>query len=107
MSPEEKIAIQQLVVEQLQADAERHPTLLLDTLLSGDGVSLVVSIIAQQEALARGRAAILGRLLALFQPVKHPEAPPTPASVADVFAAMAPAERNKILMAAMTAQERE
>jgi hypothetical protein len=87
MTPEEKVAVQQLVVEQLQADAERHPTLLLDTLLSGDGAALVVSILAQQEAQARHRATILGRLLGYFKPPPEVTAAPTSADIAALVAA--------------------
>jgi len=102
MTQDEKVAIQTLIVERLQADAERHPTLLIDTLLSGDGVALVHSIVAQEEALARNRAAILGRLLAVFKPAEPPAARP---SVAEQFAALTPEQRNAVLLAAMTPQE--
>ena len=109
MTVEEKVAIQTLVVQRLQGDAERHPTLLLDALLSGYGIALVHSIVAQEEAQARQRAAILARLLALFQPPPErytgtpPPAPPP--STAERFAAMTPAERSQVVYAAMAPQE--
>jgi hypothetical protein len=80
MTVEEKVAIQNLVLQHLQGDAERHPTLLLDALLSGDGIALVHSIVAQEETQARQRAQILTRLLGLFQPPpeRYTGKPPPP-----------------------------
>jgi hypothetical protein len=70
MTREELLAIQTVVVEQLQRDAQEHPTLLVDTLLDGDGWGLIHRALSQQEAFAlqqeafaRGRADTLRRLL--------------------------------------------
>jgi len=90
MSPEERVAIQTVVVETLQAESQRVPTLLIDTLLSGDGYQLVHQILAQQAAAARQRADTLGELLRRMTaaatpaepPAAEPPSPPPPAPAA-------------------------
>jgi hypothetical protein len=80
MTAEERLAIQTVVVEQLQRDAQEHPTLLVDTLLDGDGWGLIHRVLSQQEAYARGRADTLRRLLQtlLTERMPPPSAGPPP-----------------------------
>jgi len=72
MSPDEKLAVQTVVVEYLQsATTEERKTLLLDVLLSGDGYSLVHHVLSQQAAYAQRRADTLNHLLRALQ-AEHP-----------------------------------
>jgi hypothetical protein len=63
LTPDDKGTIQTIVVKFLERESENHPTLLLDTLLSGDGWALVHTILQQQEAYSRQMADTLRRLL--------------------------------------------
>jgi len=74
MSPDEKLAVQTVVVEFLQSTAQDQKTLLLDVLLSGDGHSLVHHVLSTQAAYAQRRADTLNHLLRALQ-AEHP--PPT------------------------------
>jgi len=71
MSPDEKLAVQTVVVEFLQSTAQEQKTLLLDVLLSGDGHSLVHHVLSQQAAYAQRRADTLNHLLRALQ-AEHP-----------------------------------
>lgn len=81
MSPDEKLAIQTTIVQFLERASKDHPTLLVDTLLSGDGWNLVHAVLAREEAYARGRAQTMHALLgAILQDRTPPAAPPPPPS---------------------------
>jgi hypothetical protein len=79
MTTEERLAIQTVLVEQLQAEAREHPTLLVDALLAGDGWALVYRVMSQQEAHARQRAETLRHLLGAMAAEGRREGPPGPA----------------------------
>jgi len=66
------------VVRALQAASQDAPTLLIDTLLSGDGYQLVHHVLSQQEAAARQRADGLAELLRLLVAAATPVEPPAP-----------------------------
>jgi hypothetical protein len=76
MSPEERVAIQTVVMHVLGAEKERVPTLLIDTLLNGDGYQLVHQILAQQAAAARQQADTLSELLRRMTASATPAEPP-------------------------------
>ena len=80
MTSDERLAVQRVVVEQLQRDAQEHPTLLIDTLLSGDGWHLVHGVLMHQETAARVRADTLRSLLQslMKEHMPQPAAPPPP-----------------------------
>lgn len=91
MSPEERMALQGVVVEYLQSRAQEQPTLLVDTLLSGDGYSLLYQVLSKLSLEARQRAGALGHLLQLLmtergiatgairsRPNEGPSIPPEP-----------------------------
>jgi len=89
MTPDERLAMQTIVVEQLQRDAQEHPTLLIETLLSGDGWRLVHRTLESQEAYARGRADTLRHLLQTLiaerMPQAQAQAPPMTAPSAPLY----------------------
>jgi hypothetical protein len=80
LTPDDKATVQQIVVKFLERESENHPTLLLDTLLSGDGWQLVHTVLSQQEAYSRQMADTLRRLLNGMLPDRMPpqQAPPGP-----------------------------
>jgi hypothetical protein len=88
MSPDEKLAVQTVVMEYLQASTADHPTLLFDVLLSGDGHTLVHHVLSTQAAYAQRRADTLNHLLRAITIERPPvasqapqEPPPVPGRV--------------------------
>jgi len=76
MTVDDKLAVQAELVAALTANQQQHPTLLLDTLLAGDGVNLVQRILASLEITARQRAERLGGLLRLVRAELQPPSEP-------------------------------
>lgn len=79
MSPDEKLAVQTVVMEFLQGNAQERPTLLCDVLLSGDGMALVHQVLSSQAAYAQRRADTLNHLLRAIVAEHPPVAPQAPA----------------------------
>jgi hypothetical protein len=72
MTPEQKLQIQALVMEHLQASVKEQPTMLADVLLSGDGFQFLSRLIQTHEFAARQRAQIFNDLLQAIRGVAPP-----------------------------------
>src|SRR5262245_31063883 len=72
MTPEQKLQIQALIVQHLQAAAEEHPTMLVDVLLSGDGFNFLNRFLQTEEFAARSRAQALNTLLQAVRQLAPP-----------------------------------
>jgi len=72
MTPEQKLQVQALIVQHLQAAAEEHPTMLVDVLLSGDGFNFLNRFLQTEEFAARQRAQALNSLLQAVRQLAPP-----------------------------------
>jgi hypothetical protein len=78
VTPEEKLAIQATIMDDFQAHAEKHPTLLIDVLLSGQGFAFVHQVLERRLAQAGQTTQVIGTLLRALdsRPVMEPPKPP-------------------------------
>jgi len=77
MNPDERLAVQRVVMDWLQQDATENPTRLIDILLSGDGWQFVHHVVSTRAAYARGNAEAMDHLLRVLNTERLP--PPAPA----------------------------
>lgn len=63
MTTEEKQAITAVLLDEIAAQQQQNPTLLIDALLSGQGYQLVHLVLQRNLAIATGRTQALTQLL--------------------------------------------
>lgn len=91
MSPDERLAVQRVVMDWLQADAAENPTRLIDVLLSGDGCNLVHHVLSTRAQQARETSRAMDYLLqAMVTDGKPVPAPPAAAPAPIVGDAIPP-----------------
>jgi hypothetical protein len=70
----EKLAVQTVLMEELNRRMAEEPTLLIDTLMAGQGGTFVLQTLTQQAGAARRRADTLSHLInGLMGEFKEPE----------------------------------
>jgi len=67
MTPQEKMAIQNLLIEEVRAQQDANPTLLLDVLLSDQGHAFVLQTLSKQLGVVTQNGRMLTQLLHAFK----------------------------------------
>jgi len=75
MNPQEKMAIQNLLLEELRLQQDNNPSLLLDVLLAEQGYAFVLTVLTKQVGITTQNARMATQLLQSFKTTVSPPAP--------------------------------
>jgi len=73
MTAEEKQAAQALIIDEIQANFQTNPTLLVDALLADQGFAFLHAVLSKRASVAAGAAQATAQLLRAIRPAREPE----------------------------------